>query len=70
MERGARPWLINDLLFSLSGLGRENRRCIETLHAFTNRVIRDRRQALAVKSTPTDGEDQPASSKRSTHSFD
>nr|QST15027.1 CYP4BY3 protein [Diaphanosoma celebensis] len=48
MERGARPWLVNDWLFSLSSLGRENRRCIDTLHRFTKQVIRDRRQALRL----------------------
>ena len=46
MERGVRPWLANDWLFGLTQLGRENRRCVATLHRFTNQVIRDRRLAL------------------------
>jgi len=46
IERACRPWLLNDFAFGLSALGRENRRCVASLHDFTNRVIRDRRRSL------------------------
>nr|QST15028.1 CYP4BY4 protein [Diaphanosoma celebensis] len=53
MERGVRPWLMNDWIFGLTALGRENRRCVETLHKFTNQVIRDRRQVLLQSAQKT-----------------
>lgn len=39
MERSLRPWLDNDLLFNLTALGRENRKCVNVLHNFTNKVL-------------------------------
>ena len=39
MERSLRPWLDNDLLFNLTALGRENRKCVNVLHNFTNQVF-------------------------------
>ena len=44
MERAVRPWLRAAWLFGLSALGRENGRCVDTLHAFTNGVIARRRR--------------------------
>ena len=38
MERAIRPWLTPDWVFKLSALGRENQRCVEALHDFTNKV--------------------------------
>ncbi|XP_046449158.1 cytochrome P450 4c3-like isoform X2 [Daphnia pulex] len=46
MERGIRPWLTFDWIYQFSTLGRENQRCVTALHAFTNQVIKDRREAL------------------------
>lgn len=51
MERAVKPWLHSDFLFNLSGLGRENRRCVKILHDFTNQVIRDRKSALGGAET-------------------
>ncbi|XP_032789240.2 cytochrome P450 4c3 [Daphnia magna] len=60
MERGIRPWLTFDWIFQFSSLGRENQRCVQALHGFTNQVIRDRREALrleaqSLKQHTTDG---------------
>lgn len=38
MERAVRPWLHLDCLFNLSSLGKENQRCTQILHDFTNQV--------------------------------
>lgn len=38
MERGVRPWLQPDWIFYLTSRGRETRRCVKTLHQFTNKV--------------------------------
>jgi cytochrome P450 family 4 len=46
MERGVRPWLMNDWIFNLTTLGRENRHCVEILHRFTDQVIAERKVAL------------------------
>ena len=46
MERGVRPWLMNDWIFNLTTLGRENRRCVEILHRFTDQVVAERKVAL------------------------
>ncbi|XP_057367277.1 cytochrome P450 4c3-like [Daphnia carinata] len=49
MERGIRPWLTFDWIYQFSSLGRENQRCVQALHGFTNQVIRDRREALRLE---------------------
>ena len=68
MERGVRPWLMNDWVFHLSALGRENRRCVQTLHKFTNQVIRDRRQALlASKAKAQQVNEQPATTNNNLY---
>ena len=46
MERGVRPWLKSDWTFRWSSLGRENQKCVDILHNFTNQVIRERRHLL------------------------
>lgn len=38
MERSLQPWLDSDVMFNLTALGRENRKCVEILHNFTNKV--------------------------------
>ena len=40
LERSIRPWLNSDFIFDLTPLGRENRKCIKTLHNFTYQVIK------------------------------
>ena len=46
MERGVRPWLKSDWTGRWSSLGRENQKCVDILHNFTNQVIRERRHLL------------------------
>ncbi|XP_046448962.1 cytochrome P450 4c3-like isoform X2 [Daphnia pulex] len=46
VERVSRPWLSIDWIYKLSSLGRESQKCISSLHAFTNKVTRDRREML------------------------
>ena len=43
LERFSRPWLHNKWIFPLTQLGREHRRCLKTLHSFTDYGIRNRR---------------------------
>ncbi|KAI9563273.1 hypothetical protein GHT06_010731 [Daphnia sinensis] len=45
-ERVHRPWLSNDWIYKMSSLRRECDRCVNALHAFTNKVARDRREML------------------------
>ena len=63
MERAVKPWLHSDFLFNLSGLGRENRRCVKILHDFTNQVIRDRKSALGGAETSLTSVDDVPQSK-------
>ncbi|XP_025265751.1 cytochrome P450 4C1-like, partial [Camponotus floridanus] len=37
--RGLRPWLYNDLLFSLSSQGRKQKKVLKILHGFTEKII-------------------------------
>ncbi|XP_057367005.1 cytochrome P450 4C1-like [Daphnia carinata] len=46
VERVSRPWLSNDWIYKLFPLGRESERCVNALHAFTNKVTRYRREML------------------------
>ncbi len=67
MERGLRPWLASDWLFPWTPLGRENRRCVDTLHRFTDAVIRDRRRTLVAEQAATAmSDDDPSTSKTSS----
>lgn len=68
MLRGVQPWLMSDFVFNLSPMGRENQKCVETLHKFTNQVIKDRRRALKLSSAQSaslsdDGADDSADLK-------
>nr|QST15029.1 CYP4BY5 protein [Diaphanosoma celebensis] len=45
-QRAERPWLRSDWIFRMSPLGRESQRCVDDLHRFTSRVIRDRRERI------------------------
>jgi len=38
VERLKRPWLINDVIFDLSPMGREQKRLFKTIHNFTDLV--------------------------------
>ncbi|KAF4521820.1 hypothetical protein B566_EDAN012477 [Ephemera danica] len=40
------PWLKPDLVFNATSLGRRHKRCVRTVHAFTDRVIEERRKEL------------------------
>ncbi len=42
IERSVRPWLKSDWTFRWLSLGRENQKCVDILHHFTNQVIRER----------------------------
>ncbi|KAI9563276.1 hypothetical protein GHT06_010734 [Daphnia sinensis] len=46
VERVNRPWLSNDWIYKFCSLGRESELCINALHAFTNKVTRERREVL------------------------
>ena len=65
MLRGVKPWLMYDFIFNLSPLGRENQQCVETLHKFTNQVIKDRRQALKLSSSQQSSSDDGTDLNRS-----
>jgi len=41
--RQARPWLQLELLFNLTQLSRDQKKCLQILHGFTNRVIQERK---------------------------
>ncbi|XP_025265743.1 cytochrome P450 4C1-like isoform X2 [Camponotus floridanus] len=41
--RGLRPWLYNDLLFSLSPQGRKQKKVLKILHGFTEKIIAERK---------------------------
>ncbi|XP_025262283.1 cytochrome P450 4C1-like isoform X2 [Camponotus floridanus] len=41
--RGLRPWLYNDLLFSLSPQGRKQKKILKILHGFTEKIIAERK---------------------------
>ncbi|XP_072762321.1 cytochrome P450 4C1-like isoform X2 [Anoplolepis gracilipes] len=41
--RGFRPWLYNDLLFSLSPQGRKQKKVLKILHGFTEKIIAERK---------------------------
>lgn len=46
-QRQATPWLHPDILFRLSSLFKKHHKCVEILHEFSNRVIRERKAELA-----------------------
>ena len=68
MERGVKPWIHSDWIFNRTALGRENQRCVEVLHNFTDQVIRDRRRALEEEERRQEEEldAEPESNKRLT----
>lgn len=43
MERTLKIWLLIPWIFALSSYGRLQKRCLETLHSFTKKVIQERR---------------------------
>lgn len=49
-------FLHNQFLFDLSPLGRHCRKTLNILHAFSNKVITDRRQELSQKETQSDSQ--------------
>ncbi|KAI9563274.1 hypothetical protein GHT06_010732 [Daphnia sinensis] len=56
MEKMQKPWLNYPWIFSQSALGREHNRLLETLHAFTEGVIRERQKALSDQEINATGE--------------
>lgn len=46
-NRQAKPWLHPDVLFRLSSLYKEHQHCIDILHGFSYRVIRERKAELS-----------------------
>ncbi|KAF4526065.1 hypothetical protein B566_EDAN015085 [Ephemera danica] len=51
--RMIRPWLHPDWIFRMVPMGFRTRKLIKSLHAFTNKVIHDRREELEKKSSKT-----------------
>ena len=49
LERSIRPWLNSDFIFDLTPLGRENRKCIKTLHNFTNQVMQKCKTSFLIR---------------------
>nr|QST15021.1 CYP4AP8 protein [Diaphanosoma celebensis] len=49
LERFSRPWLRLPFLFALTPVGREHRRCLATLHGFTDKAIRHRQLMFQEK---------------------
>lgn len=43
-KRTARPWLMNDFIFSMTAKGRKQSKYLETLHRFTSNIISTRKQ--------------------------
>lgn len=46
-KRQAKPWLHPDILFRLTSMYKEHQQCIEVLHGFSNRVIRERKAEIS-----------------------
>ncbi|KAK8783631.1 hypothetical protein V5799_010004, partial [Amblyomma americanum] len=46
VERVFKPILHVDFIYGLTPMGREHRKCLESLHSFTRKVIAERKQAL------------------------
>ncbi|GAB6023594.1 Cytochrome P450 4V2 [Chamberlinius hualienensis] len=53
--RNYRPWLNSDFIYSLSSLGRKEKKALQLLHSFTDQVIQERkRQNKCKNSLPSD----------------
>ncbi|XP_011634543.1 cytochrome P450 4C1-like isoform X2 [Pogonomyrmex barbatus] len=39
-----RPWIASDTIFALTSMGRKQAKCLKILHAFTEKIIEDRKQ--------------------------
>lgn len=46
IHRSLRPWLWHPLIFKWTRYGRRYNQCLDVLHGFTNKVIRERKQLL------------------------
>ncbi|KAI9563275.1 hypothetical protein GHT06_010733 [Daphnia sinensis] len=46
IERLGQPWLANEWIYKMSSMYRESERCVNTLHAFTNKITKNRRELL------------------------
>nr|QST15032.1 CYP4C33-like protein 3 [Diaphanosoma celebensis] len=57
-KRTVTLWLFADWMFNLSPYGREQRRCLKILHAFTDEVIRERRTASRRRSEQKSDENE------------
>lgn len=56
LDRLVRPWLHSDFTFKRSKYGRKHKQVLETVHGYTNKVIRDRKEVLLrEKSVPGNG---------------
>ncbi|KAL6259147.1 hypothetical protein P5V15_009069 [Pogonomyrmex californicus] len=44
MYRFLNPWLISDIIFNLTSIGRRQTKCLKILHSFTEKIIAERKQ--------------------------
>jgi len=63
-QRQRSPWLWSDLLFSLTPTGWVWRGVLDTLHTFTDRVIRERKAELAAEKDEDVNEDEVGVKRR------
>lgn len=61
VRRLLRPWLHPDFIYRWSSDGKKFAECLGTMHAFTNGVIRSRREARKVSKTKADQSKRSAS---------
>lgn len=57
-ERLIKPWLLPNLLFYLTAMGRETKRNIDFIHEFARKVIYERKQSL-IRTENTMNEEKP-----------